>query len=82
MLLLLQCMEGEKGIDRKAYGPYIYALEPDILATLTMHGEACVPLFVNADCDCLAIVPMGLPVPLLLPGRSTLPQHLHRQPDK
>ena len=79
MLLLLQCMAGEKGIDRKAYGPYIYALEPDILATLTMHGEAYVPLFVNADCNCL--VPMGLPVPLWLPGRSTLPQHLHRQAD-
>ena len=26
-------------MDRLSYGPYLYALEPDVLAVLTMHGE-------------------------------------------
>ena len=39
MLLLMQCREGVKGIDRMSYGPYLYALSPDVLAVLTMHGE-------------------------------------------
>ena len=38
-LMLLQCKQGQKGIDRVSYGPYLYALSPDVLAVLTMHGE-------------------------------------------
>ena len=38
--LMLQCMAGAKGKDRIAYGPYFYTLEPDILATLTIHGTS------------------------------------------
>lgn len=38
MFVVLQCMAGDRGKDRIAYGPYLYALEPDILATLTIHG--------------------------------------------
>ena len=26
-------------MDRLSYGAYLYALEPDVLAVLTMHGE-------------------------------------------
>ena len=37
--MLLQCKQGEKGVDRVSYGPYLYALTPDVLAVLTMHGE-------------------------------------------
>lgn len=32
-------MNGEKGKDRTAYGPYLYELEPEDLAVMTMHGE-------------------------------------------
>ncbi|KAL3133849.1 hypothetical protein ABBQ32_008318 [Trebouxia sp. C0010 RCD-2024] len=32
------CKNGEKGMDRLSYGPYLYALSPDVLAVLTMHG--------------------------------------------
>ena len=35
----VQCKRGDKGMDRLSYGPYLYALEPDVLAVLTMHGE-------------------------------------------
>ena len=27
-------------MDRLSYGPYLYALSPDVLAVLTMHGES------------------------------------------
>lgn len=40
MFVVLQCMAGDRGKDRIAYGPYLYALEPDILATLTIHGAS------------------------------------------
>ena len=39
LLLLLQCKNGVSGKDRLSYGPYLYALSPDVLAVLTMHGE-------------------------------------------
>lgn len=32
------CRRGDKGMDRLSYGAYLYALEPDVLAVLTMHG--------------------------------------------
>ena len=37
----LQCARGEKGVDRSSYGPYLYALDPSVLAVLTMHGRLC-----------------------------------------
>lgn len=40
LLLLLQCKNGVSGKDRLSYGPYLYALSPDVLAVLTMHGES------------------------------------------
>lgn len=31
-------------MDRLSYGAYLYALEPDVLAVLTMHGEILLDL--------------------------------------
>ena len=37
-------------MDRLSYGPYLYALEPDVLAVLTMHGELHKPwLWLHAN---------------------------------
>ena len=36
---MLQCAAGDKGKDRTSYGPYLYVLEPAVLAVLTMHGK-------------------------------------------
>ena len=36
---MLQCAAGDKGKDRTSYGPYLYVIEHDVLAVLTMHGK-------------------------------------------
>lgn len=41
-------------MDRLSYGPYLYALSPDVLAVLTMHGKSviiqCLLIFEDSQC--------------------------------
>ncbi len=38
-------------MDRLSYGAYLYALEPDVLAVLTMHGEFLLDLAILSGID-------------------------------
>lgn len=42
-------------MDRLSYGPYLYALSPDVLAVLTMHGKSVIPqcLLPFKDSQCI-----------------------------
>jgi len=50
----MQCKRGDKGKDRMSYGAYLYALEPDVLAVLTMHGECLHDLTISPGFDGIA----------------------------
>ena len=45
------------GKDRLSYGPYLYALSPDVLAVLTMHGKSAT---YNACCAAMILIIWGV----------------------
>ena len=58
-------------MDRLSYGAYLYALEPDVLAVLTMHGEILHDPAISSGFDKIACwhhISFGDPTPIAATG--------------